>query len=419
MKSFEKIVVSISYGDYKRSLGGTDKVIGAHQKMFEDVLIGYLYLSPFKLIGNKPINDVWLARYNGKIIGCFTTNGVLGLLTSDSRFAGKVISYFVHHIINLDVARLTKVLSCYKVPVFFYVHDYYCLCPTINLINPSSGRYCGPGEITESKCGSCERFLEAKNIHRRLIDFSNAFSERLTFICPSECAKSIFVSCYPMLKNVTRVIEHQTYDLSKADSIPQKGDKLKVAYLGTKAPHKGWTLFLKLKEMFRNKYDFYYFGSSNKKNDDIVNIPVDFRNPKRQMVAMLSTKGIDICFLYSLWPETYCYTYYEAFQAGAFVVANVNGGNVADQIEKNKNGIVLESEEQVFGLFGDNSKLCELVDEYRANNHCIAINVTENDSIVRDCLKIKPVSFTCAVKKEHSLYLFALQLFYKIKVFLR
>ena len=88
------------------------------------------------------------------------------------------------------------------------------------------------------------------------------------------------------------------------------------------------------------------------------------------MVVELMKNSIDISFLWSIWPETYSYTYYESFAAGSFVITNNLSGNIADQVRNNKNGIVLEDYSELIDLLSNEDYLSYLVEnnKYRIDN---------------------------------------------------
>ena len=48
----KRFVLSVSYGDYRSSVGGTDKVILAHSKMFREAGVDYVYQSVYEITYN-------------------------------------------------------------------------------------------------------------------------------------------------------------------------------------------------------------------------------------------------------------------------------------------------------------------------------------------------------------------------------
>ena len=123
--------------------------------------------------------------------------------------------------------------------------------------------------------------------------------------------------------------------------------KIKIAYLGYISDFKGYSEWKKLiQNLDRNYFEFYYFGSYTEKavNDGVNAVLVDFnRNDLIKMAQQLRNNDIDIVFLWSNCQETYSYTYYEALEAGCFVITSTHSGNITDQVRQNRNGICFEN----------------------------------------------------------------------------
>ena len=71
---------------------------------------------------------------------------------------------------------------------------------------------------------------------------------------------------------------------------------------------------------------------------------MDYRDKNSlTMQQQLSKLNIDIVFQWSKCQETYSYTYFEAFEAGCYVVTNKNSGNIAEMTSQQNNGKAFES----------------------------------------------------------------------------
>ena len=71
------------------------------------------------------------------------------------------------------------------------------------------------------------------------------------------------------------------------------------------------------------------------------------------MIDSLKEYGIDIVYLSSVCPETFSYTYYEAYEAGCFVLTREGSGNICDQVKKQGNGLVFESVDDMVNWLDD------------------------------------------------------------------
>ena len=105
---------------------------------------------------------------------------------------------------------------------------------------------------------------------------------------------------------------------------------------------------------FKDKYEFYCLGENDEIIPGIEYRDVSFiEDGEMAMENALVSNSIDISFLWSIWPETYSYTYYESFPAGTFVITNKMSGNMADLVKRNQNGIVLEDFDALVDLLND------------------------------------------------------------------
>jgi hypothetical protein len=69
------------------------------------------------------------------------------------------------------------------------------------------------------------------------------------------------------------------------------------------------------------------------------------------MAAAVEAGGIDVAVIWSLCPETFCFTAYEAMAGGAAVITNPDAGNVPRFVTETNNGLVAADEQALIGLF--------------------------------------------------------------------
>ena len=82
------------------------------------------------------------------------------------------------------------------------------------------------------------------------------------------------------------------------------------------------------------------------------------------MVTALAEQLIDLVLLLSPWPETFSFVTYEAFAAGADVIALAAAGNAADAVRHQQRGVVMADDSALFDFFLDGGALeyCRLRD---------------------------------------------------------
>jgi hypothetical protein len=134
----------------------------------------------------------------------------------------------------------------------------------------------------------------------------------------------------------------------------QKAKRLKVAFLGLPSYHKGWQTYSKLVMCLGDdpRYKFFLLGKEEKLHPPVSwrKVVVDPENPDAMREA-LCREEIDVVVLWSIWPETFCITAYEALASGAFLITNENSGNVAHLVRTASRGMVLKDDEILMEIF--------------------------------------------------------------------
>ena len=116
------------------------------------------------------------------------------------------------------------------------------------------------------------------------------------------------------------------------------------------------------------RYEFHHLGLL-----PMAGLPVEFTpvavtdSDPNAMMRAVETLGIDVAMIWALWPETFCFTAYEAIAAGAVILTSPTSGNVAALTRDTGLGVVLDDEEGLYALF-DSSKSSALpgrIETYR------------------------------------------------------
>ena len=111
--------------------------------------------------------------------------------------------------------------------------------------------------------------------------------------------------------------------------------------------HKGWPVFAELALRFGDdlRYEFHHLGKGRQGGLPVTYHEVlgDEHNPDamRQAVAQV---GLDVALIWSIWPETFCLTAYEAVAGGAALVTNPDAGNVAYLVAAGDAGVPVSGE---------------------------------------------------------------------------
>jgi GT2 family glycosyltransferase/glycosyltransferase involved in cell wall biosynthesis len=298
------------------------------------------------------------------------------------RLIGSLVDAFnvelvhIHHLFNLPIS-IWRTFAEQRIPYVLTCHDYYCVCPSHNLIDSSTQRSCDHCfEESKSKTvcvtpllrsvpvqGSVETFLEE---HRR--EFAGAIEHAEYVVFPSAAAKEIVGRAYELRKKSAIVIEHG-YD-KRTRRIPKvsagAGGMLRVAFIGAISnPIKGAENHLKLISILRNieSIEWHFFGDveAGAYAQRLLSTGIEKRlffhgaYERDTICGDLIDARIDLVVLLPTWPETFSFTLSEALCAGKPVIV-ADSGAPGERIRATRFGIAVDSVEQAASILIDFAK---------------------------------------------------------------
>lgn len=377
----KKYIITFSYGDCSCGVGGTDKMVLTQIHLLNDAEYNVVSLSPNR---GKYGGNYWDVLVNGHFYGVFSTERFKRLIF---RWKCDIYTIIVHHLKGIKIDLLEKIIDYVNVPILFYLHDYYTICPNGGLVR-ENGEYCGTGFPNADKCKNCSLFNDVIRKLEIYKKFFEKYKERITYVIPSDAAKEIWVKHYPEYKDNLKVIYHQKLygEYLENREIIEDNEPLKIAFIGYQKNLKGWIQFkeaaIKAIEDDRN-IKFYQFGWGDEKIDGIEQVIVDFKKNINAMIDALRSNKIHIAILWSIWPETYAYTYYEAYSANCFIITNNRSGNIFNQVELRNNGIVVDD---LKSFLNNEQELRGMLNKYRKTKNKIPLSLEEN----KDFLSLIP-----------------------------
>jgi glycosyltransferase involved in cell wall biosynthesis len=208
----------------------------------------------------------------------------------------------------IDIVQ--KIKSIHPHIQFTYlVHDYFCICPRLNLINVND-RYCGLPEVKD--CDIClkranfdqsKSIVEWRSLNAKLLNTCDEI------ICFSNSSKKYLVRVYQNLSDKIKVIGHVIDEL-RAPKV--KNDNIiTIGLLGQLCKHKGIEKIKELIQYIHNnqlsKYRIVCIGDAQ----DMLNDSVFFATGKyrrEDIVNLVEEYNIDVFFMSSVCPETFSYT---------------------------------------------------------------------------------------------------------------
>lgn len=388
-----KFAVAYSFLDCQKSANGMAKYIMTQQDQFLNRGASYIYIYSIK---KTIMNDrmILFCKYgvviDDKYVGVFSIEEVLKNISILIKNGKEMCSLHLHHLMYSkldDIYALTELVSPAK--IYVYLHDFYTQCINFNLLRNKES-FCGKGAISKEKCTGCISYKLALEIIPNIQAFLEKISERLVVISPSESTASIWLSAYSQFEQSIRIVPHKIFIGESMEKKRYQHSEIRMAFLGRPVKHKGWDQWCSLVEKYGcdKRFKFYVLGNVDVTNKDMVfySVSVTKGNPN-DMVNALVDNEIDVCFIWALWPETYSYTCIESVEAGTFIFTNSDSGNIADVVNKNRNGIIFNSFDKVIEILGKaDQDLFSLLEKYSHTEASCIKKSKDNNEIVEECI---------------------------------
>lgn len=368
-------VITISRKNFAEYLDGTSKFIREQMHLIRQQ-------------GKTHMHLYWmhydLKRFRCNMISVVKNGREIGLYSLErlSHVLQKTEKLVIHHLIGMDLDFLDRILESLPphTEVIYYLHDYSCICSSIKLMRNNS-EYCNAFRKGWSPCMSCTHSENRERIHAYHDRLFRTYG-KMRLIAPSENVKQNISAAFGFAADRIEVIPHQTFETIRQEK-PRVHSKIRIAYVGYKSPYKGWDTFKEVVERYRNKYAFYCFGRTNETLDGVCHVDVSFiEDGPLAMVKKLESHGIDIAFLWSVWPETYSYTYFESAAAGAFIMTNAWSGNISEQANRHQNGAVLNDPAELYALLDNEEELRAWLTRPRTVFRNLRMNEAELSSLI-------------------------------------
>lgn len=264
-----------------------------------------------------------------------------------------IVHAHIHHTINLPERALDPIKEL-GLTYDWTVHDYYVICPRVNLLNGRS-RYCG-----EPEPEACNRCIKQNGV------VPGAFSAgeveigrwRATHAAWLAGARKVFVPHEEVGARLaryfpqTRIEERRHFETyppaSGKSTYLISSAKLKVAVIGAIGKHKGSdVLYACALDAAERKLplSFHVVGytDNDKRFASLPNARITGEYAEAEVFNVLEAEGCHCALFLSVWPETFCYTLSIAFAARLYPVA-FDIGAVAARIRERNWGEVIPLE---------------------------------------------------------------------------
>jgi GT2 family glycosyltransferase/glycosyltransferase involved in cell wall biosynthesis len=219
-------------------------------------------------------------------------------------------------------------------PVVVSLHDFYTVCPTIQLLDQDTvycAGHCTPGPGACPTAGKWFRgelpVLKHAYVHEWRERMAEGLRHADRFVTTSQAAADVLVDHFPFIAEDLRVIEHgRDWDGAVDVAVPPGRRPARVVSFGQLGKAKGVDLLQGL--MQRNHdagspFEFHFLGPEHPtfepaRYGGISHGPYDRANIQQLLAEIAPSYAV----VASVWPETYCHTLTEAWLGGLPVFAS-------------------------------------------------------------------------------------------------
>ena len=232
----------------------------------------------------------------------------------------------IHHLLGIQhesIDLLAKYFKQIQIPYFVTIHDYFPICPRINLID-KTGIYCG--EPSVDICESCVKDSGSHVIIKSVNEWRNSWKTLL------EQAKGVFVPNIDVSERLQRYFGEVNFSIRPHDiQVIERKKNIKceikrIAIIGGIGAHKGSNLLHSLAVHAKKKHSNVKFIVMGKTDIDskfrsLNNVIITGSYEEKDGLDMLKSLNCDAALFLSLCPETFSYTLSLTLQASVYPIA--------------------------------------------------------------------------------------------------
>lgn len=236
----------------------------------------------------------------------------------------------IHHLLGADM-DIRGLINQLKVPFDVTVHDYYGICPQINLLPWRHSLYCGEPDI--AGCNACIAHRSshgARDIVTWRAEHAWQFQEAARVFCPSNDVLSR-LRRHGLAANAV-LAPHQSVAAGPwpLRVVSPGGGKLKIAVLGTLVDHKGGRTVASVAEMVDPKTtEIHLIGHTDGPFSPaaLKRMKITGRYDEANLRKLIERIAPHLIWFPAVWPETFSYTLSAAIDSGVPIAATRIGAH--------------------------------------------------------------------------------------------
>jgi glycosyltransferase involved in cell wall biosynthesis len=251
---------------------------------------------------------------------------------------------YINHFYSLPLFKIMDMVQFSGIDYIFFIHDFYCACPSYNLIN-SKGVYCH----SETNLEICQNCMDKTGLMSWRVRFNSFLLKAKNVLAPSCSTKDIIQKYYPNIS--IDVQEHSLPNTIKYTFNPQFIEEkvLNIAFIGYLHYSKGLNILNELKNMIQQEnlpINTKVLGSTPMEMDYFISddgkymVTGPYKNS--EISNLLAKHKIALVVIPSIWPETFSYVTGEAMVSG-YPIITFNFGAPAERVKKYDGGWIVDS----------------------------------------------------------------------------
>lgn len=387
------LILIHDWNDVENNLGGTtlhvlDLIKNMRDKYNFHVLApvnGIYKITSYFKESEKVLNLQAIDNYN--LFGFY--NNKYKKMIEDIVDGFRIDTIHIHHMIGhfFDIIDVAKEKNIYSI---ITLHDFYSLCPSINMLYKME-KYCPT--LKEKNCEECIAHKTGlknniiKNWHHRWEEFLSLFDK---IIVPSKNTKNEINNIY---KNINiKVIEHGI-NLNRSSYVSSIDDtkQFNIAFVGVMSIHKGGKILEELVNRTKgSNLKFHLFGASEFKEleKNKKNYVYHGRYRREELSKLIEENNINLVCNFSIWAETYSYTLTEEIASGVPVLS-FDIGAVGDRIKENKYGYTIDINSSIDDIIKKINDIFKNKKEYKKiMSNLLEYKIKSVDDMCNDYIEI-------------------------------
>lgn len=317
------------------------------------------------------------------------------------KMLSQIIDFFhvdlvhIHHLYGHPY-NIVKVLKAKKLKPVITLHDFFLLCPRVNMLYKNQD-FCDMKKI--SLCKECLK--KEIDITGRKEVVEELLNDASQVIVPNKTVAELYQRVYKNLKYI--IIEHGS-DLDKKIIQRKKHKKMNIAFVGWLTYLKGRDIArLVIKNMDPKQYHFHLFGIADDPffNQNTKNYTYHGEYQRKNLTRQLQKNKIDVVCLLTRCPETYCYTLSEVLCAGIPVIG-FQIGAIDERITRLQVGWTVPLSEKEVGVINKIEEIHNHPEEYeKCLNKIQKIKLPSIETMVKETIKEYKFKKNPAKKEEN------------------